>query len=62
MTQRNSIYTNSWGPRDDGRRMEGPGRLAYLAIENSIHNGRSGLGNIYIWAGGNGRQHKGTVF
>ncbi|HJM13133.1 MAG TPA: S8 family serine peptidase [Candidatus Thalassarchaeaceae archaeon] len=48
------IYTNSWGPFDDGTRLEGPGPLTVAAIEDSVFNGRSGLGNIYTWAAGNG--------
>ena len=48
------IYTNSWGPYDDGVRLEGPGPLTVATIENSAYNGRSGLGNIYTWAAGNG--------
>jgi len=52
----NSIYSNSWGPIDDGRRKEGPGRLASLALENGVNQGRFGKGSIYVWAGGNGRR------
>ena len=48
------IYSNSWGPFDDGNRLEGPGPITVAAIEDSIYNGRSGLGNIYTWAAGNG--------
>lgn len=52
----NSIYSNSWGPVDDGRRKEGPGPLAFAAIQESIAQGRGGKGSIYLWAGGNGRR------
>ena len=53
------IYSNSWGPADpsyiyDSPVLEGPGELVDDAIKNGITNGRQGLGNIYIWAGGNG--------
>jgi kexin len=48
------IYSNSWGPIDDGRRLEGPGPLTESALENGVTSGRSGLGTIYVWAGGNG--------
>lgn len=51
----NDIYSNSWGPIDDGRRKEGPGRLATTALEQGILNGRNGKGSIYVWAAGNGR-------
>jgi kexin len=49
------IYSNSWGPWDDGQRLEGPGPLTENALENGITNGRGGLGSIYVWAGGNGQ-------
>ena len=48
------IYSNSWGPSDDGNVLGGPGPITIAAIEDSIYNGRSGLGNIYTWAAGNG--------
>ncbi len=54
--QRNiaDIYTNSWGPADDGSTLEGPGALTLAALQDAYSNGRGGLGNIYTWAGGNG--------
>jgi len=48
------IYSNSWGPYDDAMRLEGPGPLTEDALEDGVTNGRGGLGNIYVWAGGNG--------
>jgi len=48
------IYTNSWGPADDGETLEAPGPITLSALENGAYNGRSGLGNIYTWAAGNG--------
>ena len=48
------IYSNSWGPADTGDVLSGPGPLTIAAIEDSAYNGRSGLGNIYTWAAGNG--------
>lgn len=51
----NHIYTNSWGPNDDGRRLEGPGSLTQRAMEDAINTGRNGYGSIYVWAGGNGK-------
>jgi subtilisin-like proprotein convertase family protein len=50
----NDIKSNSWGPSDNGT-------IAYMssveraAIENSIATGRGGLGEVFTWAGGNGR-------
>lgn len=54
--QRNitDIYTNSWGPSDDGATLEGPGPLTLAALAANYANGRGGLGNNYTWAGGNG--------
>ena len=52
----NDIYSNSWGPPDDGRRLEGPGKLAAAAVEQGITQGRNGKGSIYVWAAGNGKR------
>ena len=49
------IYSNSWGPYDDGIHIQGPGPLTLAALEDSTLHGRAGLGNIYIWAAGNGK-------
>eukprot|EP01125_Pyxidicula_operculata_P020305 TRINITY_DN7491_c0_g1_i1.p1 TRINITY_DN7491_c0_g1~~TRINITY_DN7491_c0_g1_i1.p1 ORF type:complete len:689 (+),score=115.28 TRINITY_DN7491_c0_g1_i1:1082-3148(+) len=54
----NHIYSNSWGPEDDGRRLEGPGPLTIQAMMRAIEKGRSGLGSLYVWAAGNGKQYK----
>ncbi|KAK6643780.1 hypothetical protein RUM43_000043 [Polyplax serrata] len=48
------VYSASWGPVDDGKTVEGPGRLAREAMERGITEGRNGKGVIYVWAGGNG--------
>lgn len=48
------IFNNSWGPYDDGLRLEGPGPLTEAALANGATNGRGGLGAIYVWAAGNG--------
>ncbi|XP_077275283.1 neuroendocrine convertase 1 [Temnothorax americanus] len=48
------IYTASWGPADDGKSLEAPGRLAVEALERGATEGRNGKGNIYVWASGNG--------
>ncbi|XP_063382912.1 neuroendocrine convertase 1-like [Cydia fagiglandana] len=52
------IYSASWGPNDDGRTVEGPGRLAMQAFKRGITQGRSGKGVIYVWANGNGGIHQ----
>ncbi|CAG5130534.1 unnamed protein product, partial [Candidula unifasciata] len=48
------IYSSSWGPNDDGRTVEGPGRVTQRALEQGVQEGRGGLGSIFVWAGGNG--------
>eukprot|EP01090_Pellita_catalonica_P021854 TRINITY_DN8293_c0_g2_i1.p1 TRINITY_DN8293_c0_g2~~TRINITY_DN8293_c0_g2_i1.p1 ORF type:complete len:557 (-),score=76.06 TRINITY_DN8293_c0_g2_i1:320-1855(-) len=51
----NDIFTCSWGPYDDGRRLEGPKSVAREAMRTCINSGRGGKGTIYVWACGNGR-------
>lgn len=48
------IYSASWGPDDNGQVVDGPGPLATEAFLNGIEKGRNGLGNIFVWASGNG--------
>ncbi|ORY43661.1 subtilisin-like protein [Rhizoclosmatium globosum] len=52
--QQNHIYSNSWGPSDDGMTMEKPSTLFNEALKNGVKNGRGGLGSIFVFAGGNG--------
>jgi len=52
------VYSNSWGPIDDGRHFSGPGRLTKLALRAGATGGFGGKGNVYVWAAGNGRQQK----
>jgi subtilisin family serine protease len=52
-----AVYSNSWGPADDGARLEAPGVLTQLAMEEAVRSGRNGLGTVYVWASGNGRHH-----
>jgi len=49
------VFSNSWGPTDDGTRLDGPGLITQDAMERCIEHGRGGKGTIYVWAGGNGR-------
>jgi len=49
-----SIYSCSWGPRDDGATMEGPNYLIRKAVTNGINKGRDGKGSIFVFASGNG--------
>ena len=48
------IYTNSWGPEDDGKTLRAIGPLALAALEKGVNEGRDGLGSVYVWAAGNG--------
>lgn len=48
------IYSASWGPTDDGKTMEGPGKYATKAFIDGVRKGRNGLGSIFVWATGNG--------
>jgi subtilisin-like proprotein convertase family protein len=48
------IYSNSWGPMDDGRRMEGPGVVTKTALQRGFESGK----NVFVWASGNGRTYK----
>lgn len=50
-----AIKSNSWGPDDIGT-IDGPGRLGKLMLQKAALQGRGGLGTIFVWAGGNGRQ------
>ncbi|KAJ3257925.1 pheromone processing endoprotease [Boothiomyces macroporosus] len=52
--QKTQIYSCSWGPRDDGRTMEGPPAIVEKAVENGALNGRGGLGSLFLFAAGNG--------
>ena len=45
------IYTNSWGPNDDGATVEAPGPQAMAAFRNGVAKGRLGLGNIFFVCG-----------
>ena len=49
-----SVYSCSWGPRDDGETMEGPSYLIRKAVVNGINHGRDGKGSVFVFASGNG--------
>ena len=53
----NHVYSNSWGPSDNGKTMEGPGRLLTESFLDAIQHGRNGKGSVYVWAGGNGKAY-----
>lgn len=48
------VYSNCWGPKDDGKTFGKPGRLAQEALMRGALEGRNGKGNIFVWATGNG--------
>jgi len=48
------IYSNSWGPSDNGQTLSAPGPLTMAALEYDAYSGRNGLGNSITWAAGNG--------
>ncbi|MFO0975355.1 MAG: S8 family serine peptidase [Planctomycetaceae bacterium] len=49
------ISNNSWGPADNGIIAVLPPQVA-ATLQNGTSTGRGGLGRVYVWAGGNGRQ------
>ena len=51
------VVSCSWGPQDDGSRMEAPGRLVQEVFERGVRQGRDGKGTIFVWAGGNGAEY-----
>ena len=50
----NDIYNCSWGPFDNGHACDGPDKLAMRAFIHGVLNGRRGLGNLFVFAAGNG--------
>ncbi|CBY09403.1 unnamed protein product [Oikopleura dioica] len=50
------IYSASWGPDDDGKKVDGPRLMAQQAFVDGARFGRNGLGvgSIFVWASGNG--------
>lgn len=48
------LYSNSWGPSDDGSDLRDAGPLVKQALANGATTGRDGKGSIWLWAAGNG--------
>ena len=46
------VYSSSWGPDDDGKTVDGPGKLTKKAFIDGVRDGRGGKGSIYVWASG----------
>lgn len=40
--------------KDDGKTVDGPRNATMRAIVQGVNEGRHGLGNIYVWASGDG--------
>ncbi|KAF5320626.1 hypothetical protein D9611_013728 [Ephemerocybe angulata] len=51
------LYSCSWGPRDDGTKMQGPSYIIRKAVLNGINKGRGGKGSVFVFASGNGAHH-----
>jgi len=56
-----TVYSCSWGPMDDGKRMIKPGPATRAAIARNARLCRDGRGAIYVWAGGNGARNNDNV-
>lgn len=52
------IYSNSWGPSDSGSLIDGPDDSLSAALQKGVAEGRQGLGNIFVFAAGNGKMLK----
>ncbi|CAI2293279.1 unnamed protein product [Caenorhabditis sp. 36 PRJEB53466] len=48
------VYSVSWGPKDDGKTVDKPAAFTQEAIQIGATEGRSGKGNVFVWASGNG--------
>ncbi|KAJ1502789.1 pheromone processing endoprotease [Coelomomyces lativittatus] len=49
------VYSSSWGPTDSGNVVDGPDLALQHAWKVAIQKGRQGLGNVYVFAAGNGK-------
>jgi subtilisin-like proprotein convertase family protein len=47
------VSSNSWGPTDGGG-FAGPDILTLAALKQAVQEGRGGLGQVTVWAAGNG--------
>ena len=60
MLHRNDVIqvkNNSWGATDGVGTLEGPGPLLADALVESTTTGRGGLGEVFVFAGGNGKTY-----
>ena len=55
------VKNNSWGAPDatfyEPPKLDGPGFLTVAALADGTTSGRNGLGEVYLFAAGNGRVH-----
>ncbi len=56
----NKIKTNSWGPFDNGY-IATISSVELAAFEDAVTTGRAGLGEVIVWAAGNGAQNNDRV-
>jgi len=48
------IKSNSWGPEDNAKILDGAGPLTRTAVATAVADGRGGHGTVIVWACGNG--------
>ena len=48
------IKSNSWGPNDNAKILDGAGPLTRAAMADATAEGRGGRGSVIVWACGNG--------
>ena len=51
------IKNNSWGANDGSGVLDGPGPLMAAGLAEGVSTGRGGRGEVYFFAGGNGRTY-----
>ena len=48
------IFQISWGPDDDGKTFDGPGKFSKFVLKDVAEMGQNGLGSIFVLASGTG--------
>ncbi|NBS07130.1 MAG: hypothetical protein EBS69_06995 [Verrucomicrobia bacterium] len=57
-----AIKNNSWGPDDDGTSITKLSSSVNAALLSAVTNGRSGLGEVFVWSNGNGGSYASAQF
>jgi subtilisin family serine protease len=57
-----AIKSNSWGPGDDGSSIAKLPSAVNAALVSAVSNGRGGLGEVFVWANGNGGSYASAQF